>query len=44
LVQQAPQPIRDAGSIIEQVAFETEVEDEIVVAPAVLAPALPTTG
>ncbi len=30
--------------IIRQVAFETEVEDEIVVAPAVLAPALPTTG
>jgi len=37
-VDQLTQPI------IEQVAFETEVEDEIVVAPAVLAPALPTTG
>ncbi len=30
--------------IIEEVAFETDVEDEIVVAPAVMAAALPTTG
>ena len=30
--------------IIDEVAFETEVEDELVLAPAVLAPALPTTG
>jgi hypothetical protein len=30
--------------IIDEVAFETDVEDELVVAPAVLAAALPTTG
>ena len=30
--------------IIDEVAFETDVEDEIIIAPAVLAPALPTTG
>lgn len=30
--------------IIEQVAFETEVEEEIVIAPVVLVVTLPTTG
>ena len=30
--------------IVTQVAFETEEAEELVVAPAVIAPALPTTG
>ena len=37
-VEQFTQPI------IQQVAFETEVEDELVVAPAAAVAALPTTG